>query len=55
MSDSEVHSLRIYLVRHASAAWPQPGTRDFDRTLDQRGREEAARLAEMMTVSSMTL
>jgi phosphohistidine phosphatase len=51
MSDTESETLRIYLVRHASAAWPQPGTRDFDRRLDQRGHEEAARLAEMMTVN----
>ncbi len=51
MSDSKAQSLRIYLVRHASAAWPQPGLRDFDRKLDQRGRDEAVRLAEMMTVN----
>ena len=51
MSDTDTPTLRIYLVRHAHAAWPQPGTRDFDRRLDQRGREEAARLAELMMVN----
>lgn len=28
-----------------------PGMRDFDRALDERGREEAARLAEAMVVN----
>lgn len=43
--------LRVFLVRHAHAAWPMPGMRDFDRTLDERGREEAARLATAMVVN----
>jgi len=33
---------RIFLVRHAHAAPPKPGERDFDRQLDARGRDEAA-------------
>ena len=43
--------LRIFLVRHAHAAWALPGVRDFDRPLDERGREEAARLAATMSVN----
>lgn len=44
-------ALRVYLVRHAHAGWAPPGVRDFDRPLDDRGREEAARLAVTMTVN----
>lgn len=28
---------RIYLLRHAEAAWAEPGQRDFDRPLNQKG------------------
>ena len=48
MPDTVSRPFHIYLVRHANAAWPEPGCRDFDRRLDSRGREEATRLAEMM-------
>lgn len=44
-------SLRVFLVRHGHAAWAQPGMRDFDRPLDQRGREEVERLATTMSVN----
>ena len=49
--DGEV--FRLHLLRHAHAAWPAAGRRDFDRILDERGRAEAldvarqARLAEI--------
>lgn len=36
---------RIYLLRHAKSGWAIPGGRDFDRTLDQEGQEEAAQVA----------
>lgn len=45
MTSPADHNIRLLLVRHAHAAWAQPGMRDFDRPLDMRGREEAARLA----------
>ena len=37
--------MRIYFLRHAHAGWALPGVRDFDRTLDVEGREEAARMS----------
>lgn len=37
---------RIYLLRHAKAAWAQPGGRDFDRPLDDEGYSEAEVVAE---------
>lgn len=40
-----VKSFRLYLLRHAHAAWPSPGKRDFDRPLDERGRREARDVA----------
>lgn len=36
---------RILLLRHARAAWPQPGGRDFDRPLDDHGFAEAELVA----------
>lgn len=35
---------RVYLLRHARASWADPDGRDFDRTLDQKGRGDAARM-----------
>lgn len=32
---------RIYLLRHAEAAWAQPGERDFDRALTEKGYDDA--------------
>ena len=51
MSPAPDTNLRVFLVRHAHAAWAIPGMRDFDRPLDERGREEAARLAATISVN----
>ncbi|MDP2122216.1 MAG: histidine phosphatase family protein [Hoeflea sp.] len=51
MSTKPSAPLRVFLVRHAHAAWAIPGMRDFDRPLDDRGREEALRLAATLTVN----
>lgn len=32
--------LRLYVLRHAKTAWALPGQRDFDRMLNDRGRED---------------
>jgi len=32
---------RLLLLRHARAAWAEPGMRDFDRPLDKSGRVDA--------------
>lgn len=39
---------RVILLRHAKAVHALPGMRDFDRPLDPRGREMAARLGVAM-------
>jgi phosphohistidine phosphatase len=54
MTSSSAPALRVFLVRHAHAAWAMPGMRDFDRPLDQRGRDEAERLAATMAVNGYT-
>lgn len=38
-------------MRHAHSGWALPGMRDFDRPLDERGREEAGRLARIIAVN----
>ncbi|MCY0147286.1 histidine phosphatase family protein [Hoeflea sp. G2-23] len=43
--------MRVFLVRHAHASWALPGTRDFDRPLDTRGRDEVRQLAAAMVVN----
>lgn len=42
MTSGEDGATRIYLMRHAHAGNPLPGQKDFDRTLDHRGEDEAA-------------
>ncbi len=42
------HKATIILLRHAHAAWPQPGERDFDRKLTENGRKDALQMAERL-------
>ena len=42
-------AFRLYLLRHARAAWAEPGKTDFDRTLDDDGFAEAEVVAEEAT------
>ncbi|RUM05338.1 SixA phosphatase family protein [Rhizobium chutanense] len=37
---------RIYLLRHAEAAWAEPGQRDFDRPLNEKGYGDAEIIAD---------
>ncbi|RLQ87702.1 SixA phosphatase family protein [Notoacmeibacter ruber] len=39
---------RLYLLRHAAAAWPQPGMKDFDRPLEPAGVTDARRVGKAM-------
>ena len=38
---------RVYLLRHAKAAWAAPGERDFDRGLNEAGFAEAEVIADL--------
>ncbi len=40
--------LRLYILRHAKASLATPGMRDFDRSLSDRGVEDARHVAEVM-------
>lgn len=44
---------RIYLLRHAKAVQALPGMKDFDRPLDERGLETAAKLAATLQANGM--
>lgn len=37
---------RVYLLRHAQAAWAAPGEKDFDRQLDDTGYAQAQMIAD---------
>lgn len=39
---------RLYLLRHARAKWPAPGSRDFDRPLEPSGIADADALGRAM-------
>ncbi len=39
---------RLHLLRHASAAWPLPGGDDYERSLDEAGRQQARALARIL-------
>ncbi len=39
----------IHILRHAHSSWAIPGQRDHQRVLDERGREDAARLAQRVS------
>ncbi len=39
---------RLYLLRHAKARWAEPGSRDYDRSLDPKGHEDAGQLGAAM-------
>ena len=51
MTAADAPDLRIFLVRHAHSGWALPGMRDFDRPLDQKGAEEAGRLARIIATN----
>ncbi|MGN6469401.1 MAG: SixA phosphatase family protein [Rhizobiaceae bacterium] len=42
---------RLYLLRHAKAGWAEPGMRDFDRPLTDRGKQDAAAIGMAMRAS----
>ncbi len=38
----------LFLVRHAKSSWDNPGLRDFDRPLNERGQTDAPRMAQFI-------
>lgn len=38
----------LYLIRHAKSSWDNPGLRDFNRPLNERGQREAPLMAALI-------
>lgn len=38
----------LYLIRHAKSSWDTPGLRDFNRPLNERGLQDAPRMAKLL-------
>lgn len=53
MPIASAETFRLYLVRHAHAAWGAPGVSDFDRPLDETGRFEARDVAEQAALAGL--
>lgn len=53
MPNPPAATFRLYLVRHAHAAWGTPGVSDFDRPLDETGRLEARDVAEQAALAGL--
>lgn len=41
----------LFLLRHAKAKWAEPGSRDYDRTLDPTGKADAETVAAAMLLA----
>ena len=41
----------LIIMRHAKSSWAEPGTRDHDRALNDRGRRDAPRMGEWLGAS----
>lgn len=44
---------RLFLFRHAKAAWAEPGMRDFDRKLSPDGIEEAEKMGQALRARNL--
>ncbi|MBL7825535.1 MAG: histidine phosphatase family protein [Saprospiraceae bacterium] len=38
----------LFLVRHAKSSWDNPGLRDFDRPLNERGLHDAPKMGQLL-------
>lgn len=38
----------LYLIRHAKSSWDNPALRDFQRPLNERGQQDAPRMARFL-------
>jgi len=43
----------LFLVRHAKSSWSTPGMRDFDRPLNERGMNDAPKMAAFLHKSGL--
>jgi phosphohistidine phosphatase len=47
-------AFHLYIMRHAKSDWSGPGTSDFDRPINKRGRKNAKRIGQWMTEHKRT-
>ncbi|EAU42945.1 hypothetical protein FP2506_08886 [Fulvimarina pelagi HTCC2506] len=45
----------MFVLRHAHSSWALPGQRDHQRALDDRGRQDAKRLAEAIEAEGLSI
>ncbi|MBX2892372.1 MAG: histidine phosphatase family protein [Saprospiraceae bacterium] len=43
----------LYLIRHAKSSWDNPGLRDFNRPLNDRGLRDAPRMAQLLVMKGV--
>ncbi|MFN0035857.1 MAG: SixA phosphatase family protein [Saprospiraceae bacterium] len=43
----------LYLVRHAKSSWGNPGLRDHDRPLNERGLHDAPQMAQLLAAQGV--
>ncbi|MEO7673790.1 MAG: histidine phosphatase family protein [Pyrinomonadaceae bacterium] len=43
----------LYILRHAKSSWNEPSIADFDRPLNERGRNAAPFMGELMALKSL--
>lgn len=43
----------LFLIRHAKSSWDNPGLRDFNRPLNDRGLRDAPKMAELLVASGI--
>lgn len=44
----------LFLIRHAKSSWGNPGLRDFDRPLNDRGLHDAPQMAKLLAEEGVT-
>jgi len=47
MTDENAKPFRLFLLRHARAGWAKPGETDINRSLDDNGRTDAAKIGNL--------
>ncbi|MEP7080118.1 MAG: histidine phosphatase family protein, partial [Ginsengibacter sp.] len=45
----------LIVVRHAKSSWAQSGLADFDRPLNERGKESAPKMAKILAEKKLDI
>ena len=45
----------LLVVRHAKSSWANPGQKDFDRPLNERGKNDAPKMAEILLAEGVKI